>query len=288
MFAVPGAVLAFGGVSSTAVGAQVYVWDPVRRCRRSESRKRSLASRGALMSGAAVVVTALLGLVLLLGAVAVSLALLLDAGSPTVLSWCRRQQGRPSQLLPHPMPIAAPQPQQLPGHDRHSADASALTDMSTEQLCWVWRRSYTALQDSHSWVASLTLAQDRRRYLDEMERRAPVAFRRWLEGGARAGSDPSSYLAPTGTRARPSTATAVGQPQHRESTAMQIDKKQIIDMLKSKGDSDKATQAESELPDKVDTDKDSGLMSKFGINAQDLMGKLPGGLGGKLPGGLGG
>jgi len=54
-------------------------------------------------------------------------------------------------------------------------------------------------------------------------------------------------------------------------------------MLKSKGDSDKATQAESELPD-----KDSGLLSKFGINAQDLIGKLPGGLGGKLPGGLGG
>lgn len=61
---------------------------------------------------------------------------------------------------------------------------------------------------------------------------------------------------------------------------MQIDKKQIIDMLKSKGDNDKATQADSELPDKVDTDKDSGLLSKFGVDPKDLMGKLPGGLGG--------
>ncbi len=61
---------------------------------------------------------------------------------------------------------------------------------------------------------------------------------------------------------------------------MQIDKKQIIDMLKSKGDNDKATQADSELPDKVDTDKDSGLLSKFGLDPKDLMGKLPGGLGG--------
>ncbi len=61
---------------------------------------------------------------------------------------------------------------------------------------------------------------------------------------------------------------------------MQIDKSQIIDMLKSKGQDDKATQAQSELPDKVDTDKDSGLLSKFGVDPKDLMGKLPGGLGG--------
>jgi hypothetical protein len=61
---------------------------------------------------------------------------------------------------------------------------------------------------------------------------------------------------------------------------VQIDKKQIIDMLKDRGDTDKASQAQSELPDKVDTDKDSGLLSKFGVDPKDLMGKLPGGLGG--------
>jgi hypothetical protein len=61
---------------------------------------------------------------------------------------------------------------------------------------------------------------------------------------------------------------------------VQIDKQQIIDMLKNRGHNDKATQAESELPDKVDTDTDSGMLDKFGINPQDLMGKLPGGLGG--------
>ncbi len=61
---------------------------------------------------------------------------------------------------------------------------------------------------------------------------------------------------------------------------MQIDKSQIIDMLKSKGQDDRATQAQSELPDKVDTDKDSGMLSKLGIDPKDLMGKLPSGLGG--------
>ena len=61
---------------------------------------------------------------------------------------------------------------------------------------------------------------------------------------------------------------------------MEIDKSQIVEMLRQRGDSDRAEQAQSDLPDKVDTDKDSGLLDKYGINVQYLMGKLPGGLGG--------
>ena len=61
---------------------------------------------------------------------------------------------------------------------------------------------------------------------------------------------------------------------------MEIDKSQIVEMLKNRGDTDKADQAQSDLPDTVDTDKDSGLLAKHGINVQDLVGKLPGGLGG--------
>ena len=41
---------------------------------------------------------------------------------------------------------------------------------------------------------------------------------------------------------------------------MQIDKQQIIDILKSMGQGDKASQAESELPQQVDTERDSGLL----------------------------
>jgi hypothetical protein len=61
---------------------------------------------------------------------------------------------------------------------------------------------------------------------------------------------------------------------------MKIDKSQIIDMLKNKGDDDKASQAESDLPDQVDTDQDKDKLDKLGIDPKDLMGKLPGGLGG--------
>ena len=63
---------------------------------------------------------------------------------------------------------------------------------------------------------------------------------------------------------------------------MQFDKAQIIDMVKSDGDSGKANQAENELPETVDTDRDAGLLAKFGLNPQDLIAKLTGG------GGLGG
>jgi hypothetical protein len=67
---------------------------------------------------------------------------------------------------------------------------------------------------------------------------------------------------------------------------MQIDKSQILELLRSQGDNDKAAQADSELPDQVDTDQHAGLLSKLGIDPGDLLGKLPGGLGDKL-GGLG-
>lgn len=58
---------------------------------------------------------------------------------------------------------------------------------------------------------------------------------------------------------------------------MNIDKSQIIDMLKSQGQGDKADQASSQLPDQVDTDKPEhqGLLSKLGIDPSKL-----GGLGG--------
>jgi len=59
---------------------------------------------------------------------------------------------------------------------------------------------------------------------------------------------------------------------------MQIPKAQILDFLRSRGDGSQADQADSELPDQVDTEQDQGLLSKFGVDPKDLTG----GLGGKL------
>ncbi|MCY7325060.1 MAG: hypothetical protein LH605_02900 [Microbacteriaceae bacterium] len=52
---------------------------------------------------------------------------------------------------------------------------------------------------------------------------------------------------------------------------MNLDKEQIIDFLKSLGKNDDAAKAESELPDKVDTDKDRGLLAKFGVDPDEVL-----------------
>ena len=61
---------------------------------------------------------------------------------------------------------------------------------------------------------------------------------------------------------------------------MQIDKQQILDLLKSQGKSDTATQADSQLPAQVDTDQHADILGKLGINPAEL-GNL-GGIAGKL------
>jgi hypothetical protein len=58
---------------------------------------------------------------------------------------------------------------------------------------------------------------------------------------------------------------------------MQIPKEQILDFLREQGKGDQVGEADQQLPDQVDTDRDSGLLQKFGINPGDLLTKLGGG-----------
>ena len=68
---------------------------------------------------------------------------------------------------------------------------------------------------------------------------------------------------------------------------MNIDKDTILQFLHGNGQHDQADQAAKELPDQVDTDQHAGLLSKFGINPEELIGKFTGGSGGGLGGMLG-
>ena len=68
---------------------------------------------------------------------------------------------------------------------------------------------------------------------------------------------------------------------------MEIPKEQILDLLRSRGENDKAQQADSELPDTVDTEKHSGILEKLGIDPQELIGKLGGGAAGDIGNKLG-
>ena len=62
---------------------------------------------------------------------------------------------------------------------------------------------------------------------------------------------------------------------------MQIPEEQILELLRSRGQDDKASQAEGELPEQVDTEKHADLLQRLGIDPGDLAGSL-GGIGNKL------
>jgi hypothetical protein len=64
---------------------------------------------------------------------------------------------------------------------------------------------------------------------------------------------------------------------------MEIPKDEIVRLLRERGQSDQAESAGRELPDTVDPERDSGVLSRFGLEPQDLIGML----GDRLPGGLG-
>jgi hypothetical protein len=58
---------------------------------------------------------------------------------------------------------------------------------------------------------------------------------------------------------------------------MQVPKEQILEFLREQGKSDQVEQADRELPGQVDTERDAGLLEKFGIDPQDILSKLGGG-----------
>jgi hypothetical protein len=62
---------------------------------------------------------------------------------------------------------------------------------------------------------------------------------------------------------------------------MEIPKEQILQMLRSRGEDQKADQAQGELPDQVDPERHGDLLSRFGIDPKDLLGGA-GGIAGKL------
>ena len=55
---------------------------------------------------------------------------------------------------------------------------------------------------------------------------------------------------------------------------MDIDKQQIVKLLRERGDHAKATEAEQELPEKVDHVQHGDLLSRFGVDPQELLGRI--------------
>jgi hypothetical protein len=55
---------------------------------------------------------------------------------------------------------------------------------------------------------------------------------------------------------------------------MEIPKDKILELLRERGDHDKADQAEQELPDRVDHEQHADLLAKHGVDPKELVGKI--------------
>jgi len=55
---------------------------------------------------------------------------------------------------------------------------------------------------------------------------------------------------------------------------MQIDKQQIVELLRERGEHDKADEAEQQLPDQVDHEEHQGVLGRFGVDPRQLVSRL--------------
>lgn len=86
---------------------------------------------------------------------------------------------------------------------------TTVPEVATDELCLVWRRSDEELRRAPDDDPQRgQLAECRQLLLDEMERRDPTGFRRWLGEGAMAGTDPLSFLRPDNGFAEPGCGAA--------------------------------------------------------------------------------
>ena len=69
----------------------------------------------------------------------------------------------------------------------------------------------------------------------------------------------------------------------RRETPVNLDKQELVRLLRTEGDNDTADKAESQLPDQIDTDRDGDALEALGLDRTQLMNKLAaGGFGGSL------
>jgi lipopolysaccharide biosynthesis regulator YciM len=51
---------------------------------------------------------------------------------------------------------------------------------------------------------------------------------------------------------------------------MHVDKEEIVDLLRSRGEHDKAANVDCALPRQVDTEADAGLLSQYDLNVTEI------------------
>jgi hypothetical protein len=185
------------------VVAMVALASPDGSTRSPWDRRRIVARSTALTAGGTV---SFIGLGTLLGApTAVLLLAIIVGGSPYAIRYCLRWLSEHGHLT-----SSSPQPAQPHRADRSPGPATASDSwaepdqaakpqiapdvLSDEALCVAWRASFSALQRASSPTQRLRVVDERRAYLDEIERRTAHGMAAWLASGPRAAGDPSRFV----------------------------------------------------------------------------------------------
>jgi len=166
--------------------------------------KRRVVAGSAVLTGAGAV--AFIGLGTVLGApIAVLLLAITAGGSPYATSWCVRRLRKHGQLAePAPQPVPPGPDQRAPESvplrivladaDPRPEPREALPLLSDDALCLAWRASFSVLQRAESTAQQLSIVEERRTYLDEIERRNAHGLAAWLASGPRAAGDPGRFV----------------------------------------------------------------------------------------------
>jgi hypothetical protein len=196
------------GALTGGVVAMVALTDPTGPTRPPRDRRRIVAASSALTAGGTV---SFVGLGTLVGApTAVLLLAIIVGGSPYVIRYCLRrliEHGHVASPAPRhdraehesrsaKTPVVATEP------DQASKPDVAPEALSDEALCRAWRASFSALQKASSPTQRLRIVDERRAYLDEIERRTAHGMAAWLASGARAAGDPSRFVVGDGAAGR--------------------------------------------------------------------------------------
>jgi hypothetical protein len=92
-------------------------------------------------------------------------------------------------------PAQGPGPgRQAPGQPTFAAGTGPFARCSTSELTAAWTASHELLEASSSTLMTARIVALRQEYVDELERRDPVALQRWLACGAPASIGPGRFL----------------------------------------------------------------------------------------------
>ncbi|HEY9338922.1 MAG TPA: hypothetical protein VIQ79_31020 [Kribbella sp.] len=163
--------------------------------------------RGAVLGGLCLL--AVCGYAAAIGAPTAILLLLIVGISPPVVGWLRAgRPARPARTLPRRrirLPKASSRQlkavradldptAQWPMPKYLTAVVRSVGELSDEELCLAWRRSFNQLQRAMSADHRQAMVDVRRAYLDELERRHPDSFTTWLASNPRAAGNPARFF----------------------------------------------------------------------------------------------